>query len=1301
MQTCYLMEGHEATPHGWRIVQWSGGNGETQVIIEVKQPNGPVVDIRTLGKNTSSGHHIANGCDIIEIRIVTPSSRMCEEQPPEVLEAIREWQFPDDLQERFVNNNVYQIETTSSEKRPKRLYLRQDESFHWHRVEVERTHQWDPNVQGGLLLHLEQGTRKHEPYTCAERDIIQGYPRQLSREALFGKNKRKAQNTTTDDVHETLYLVVPLEEHDDTDAQQHTGTLSVPLWTWAMKMVKRKSGVSEAVSILQKTIRRRAVQVDVRNVGIVSGQDVIRALVWALASPECPPVYKPDLHKNVRAITQLFKRAGIIGAEDAHLAANEVCSLLTCALLSSIAPTWRPGPKVMQHLLTLLLTAHGQAECWEYDAVNTHADDERVAWNRRPSTYSGADEWWCAAVLLKTLGGMEGDQRMLRDLALTGGRTERTGIFDPSSTVGCPDPCMPGEVGCDIHIEPTTIAYVEYSSTHSPDVLETLPASGAPYKGVLFDAFRHLSGQNPRRGWQLDQPLTKTQQRLLETMRAIYDSRHNGCAPSPASGTGTGTLNLVLSPAMLAGMVSAQLVRIGKRTFVVCLHGNTLEPSVTTKPSRNKSSQVKPTSEERDKAVAKAMEEWEKPAIVAHKKSLPAACTRAEVRLNAAGQWELRRTAQDSWAPWTSVATRTVTYTGLQTVPNDTTIWQALQTCRSHWNAIVLQRLVVLLQTNDATVAPPSVQRDGSGSKTPAMAVDAFVYQVLNTLSQHFPDVLRRVSLFKYRAPDDLLRGHLLHGVRSALQRLDQGHALTHQLPPLSMPHDSLTDSQQRTVQHLVNHYGQPELPLIAYLLASTGYGKTRCALAVYQILQASASPHLHKLSGKGLLWTVPKTAFFTIAKDMVRTQMPSGTIFIVRPYTRTKATKSPPIPAELRGYVQYVYVGDPEPFCFAGKMVLIDHDDLRRSMPVLLREIGNLMFVVDEAHKVLNATLRTQCARLLIASACCTLMMSATPVLNTDMAPLAELLNGTVPFRVCTSTALYAAVATIVVGDTAPPGRRVHLDVDANHRLTERDKVRMATQIAPRHCAFLGLPSPSVPPILNYRQALDTSVVAARAEMCAIVTHLMQLHTTMSVRDALRIEQSIQERYPDADSVPPYQEMTRLPHRVLLVASDAHVALQYWDTLVQQNGVPAGDILLVGTKYDSSDVARRPGLRAVATVDFTEQSTEPGGEFAERTPRVLIVPKRVCAGWNGGGCTVLVRTWEPSNQADRTQMDGRIHRMNGVRQLRWYVHVVAGLMPVMLQYHNLAASWEKSIEQLANAANGSDGGSASGVACE
>ena len=222
------MEGHEATLRRWQNVQWRGGKDDTEVIIEVKQPIGPVIDILTLGKSTSSGHHIANGCDIIEIRIVTPSSRMCEEQPPEVLEAIREWQFPDDLQARFVNNNVYQIKSTSSENRPQRLYLRQDKSFHWHRVEVERTHQWDPNVHGGILLHLLQGTRKHAPYTCAEGETIQGYPRQLSQDALSGK-KRKAQNTTTDDVYKTLYLVVPSEEPDDTDAQQHTGTLSVPL----------------------------------------------------------------------------------------------------------------------------------------------------------------------------------------------------------------------------------------------------------------------------------------------------------------------------------------------------------------------------------------------------------------------------------------------------------------------------------------------------------------------------------------------------------------------------------------------------------------------------------------------------------------------------------------------------------------------------------------------------------------------------------------------------------------------------------------------------------------------------------------------------------------------------------------------------------------------------------------------------------------------------------------------------------------------------------------------------------------
>ena len=64
---------------------------------------------------------------------------------------------------------------------------------------------------------------------------------------------------------------------------------------------------------------------------------------------------------------------------------------------------------------------------------------------------------------------------------------------------------------------------------------------------------------------------------------------------------------------------------------------------------------------------------------------------------------------------------------------------------------------------------------------------------------------------------------------------------------------------------------------------------------------------------------------------------------------------------------------------------------------------------------------------------------------------------------------------------------------------------------------------------------------------------------------------------------------------------------------------------------------------------------------------------------------TVMVTGVYPSNQAKRTQMEGRINRANCERMHRRYITAHAGLTTYMLKHQISAKNLETALKQISN----------------
>jgi hypothetical protein len=124
--------------------------------------------------------------------------------------------------------------------------------------------------------------------------------------------------------------------------------------------------------------------------------------------------------------------------------------------------------------------------------------------------------------------------------------------------------------------------------------------------------------------------------------------------------------------------------------------------------------------------------------------------------------------------------------------------------------------------------------------------------------------------------------------------------------------------------------------------------------------------------------------------------------------------------------------------------------------------------------------------------------------------------------------------------------------------------------------------------------------------------------------------------------------------------------------------GVPAGDILCVGGLRPNTLAA---SIKHEKTVHLSENAVING----DVNPyKIAIVPKTKCTGYSMAWMTCMITGSYPSNQADRTQMKGRINRLDCQRLHKNYITVLAGTTTITYHHQAAAAMMEKALRQTA-----------------
>lgn len=82
-----------------------------------------------------------------------------------------------------------------------------------------------------------------------------------------------------------------------------------------------------------------------------------------------------------------------------------------------------------------------------------------------------------------------------------------------------------------------------------------------------------------------------------------------------------------------------------------------------------------------------------------------------------------------------------------------------------------------------------------------------------------------------------------------------------------------------------------------------------------------------------------------------------------------------------------------------------------------------------------------------------------------------------------------------------------------------------------------------------------------------------------------------------------------------------------------------------------------------------------------DASPLVVLVTKHQCEGWTGTMCDVIAKGVYFGNQASRSQMEGRVDRLDAVTKVRWILTYSTGLQSRFLKYQRRAASLEMAIK--------------------
>lgn len=709
-------------------------------------------------------------------------------------------------------------------------------------------------------------------------------------------------------------------------------------------------------SLMQKCIRYPAPQMELLRGEFVRTRDVLLVALGDLLL--LPGAFVPNIQRYVTGAESALKRLAVSVVEDASVEDPAyIVVLLAAALYANRSRGWRPPLEMCRRMFQVAIEAHESHRVYQYrDKV------PREAYGKHQRLFS-----WSFHILT-TLRSFEGDLAMFKTLSVNGGalmpeRYPETMGNQIVSFLHCVD-----------HHWCPNFAYffeIDYVRQHPS------PKASAPFQNLFVHVWQATSSVNPRyRGEVLDRDLIAP---IRDAQRRYMESRRHEDAHTEFRDVQPKTLTMVLESEWIAAAIGPfKAGELKKRTVLATVQPGTDKVTVFFKPSRDANV---PTMSPQEQA---------KMEVEAHK------VLSAGVPMRAASllvQWfrgcklVFTADADESWhvlygdgqlVPWSQARVvrsivpvikpiQTPTLGAPIAVCKKKTIARAVST----FSPRVCRRILAMIRAGELSV--PSIGRDGNGAAETVQLEDMNLFNALHTLSRVAPAAVRPMeSTVRWSVPNALALWWVGDIIEAAITQepMDQQDSIQHWR--LGAPSGrELWEHQVKCVTQMDDRADESG----HFLWLKVGSGKTLIVLTwLRHILETNPAHYI--------VWAMPKAAIESVRREIL---VEGFRVVLVDPTKK----KTPDGWRRSSG----------KPVAHA--INIIEHDHIRRVRTEFAEEAHRMIVVVDEVHKCLNASLRTDATLEICKLSHRFVALTGTPVLNNDMKQLVWWLSQVVQFEV------------------------------------------------------------------------------------------------------------------------------------------------------------------------------------------------------------------------------------------------------------------------------------------------------------
>jgi superfamily II DNA or RNA helicase len=949
-------------------------------------------------------------------------------------------------------------------------------------------------------------------------------------------------------------------------------------------------------SLLQKLIRFTPLTVDIGGVVKIDAEFALAATFTILLTH--PGSFVPDIQRFVSGQESAVKRLAVSILEDSYVEDdNKLLFLMIMSLLTQRLPRWKLSKKEYMECLDICKEAISTRKAYDYSI------SEGLNFNIPSITEKNTNLWNIAALLNDV-------RSFMWDIGMTASIAHRKGIA--RSLIEYERPKTMDLFHCiDHHWAPEMAFFLPLKIINQYKVV-----GSKPFANLFHNLFYSVTGVNLRKGKKLDSN-SYFVKHIKEAQRRTLLAKQTQPIIVPANiKERPYKVKVCLSESWIAGLLGPQDVRGNPPIMVTLKPDDPYQLVAIRRPTRGMKDGTLPDDKIED-ALAQI-----KSKLTLYKVDL-IACT-PPIKSLVGAKLTMRKTenGDDLYKivykckekTWDEIASGTtevpisemiratfdhaLMYTG-DTIQPDA--FKRLDKLMDEYSIGTIQRLITYISSYRAIIEVSRLSRDGGGTAQAVVAEDVGVCQILLYVSLLFPAGISRMEGFVSKFKVNMsplaweIRDHILSyiNIRSSFKEEE-----IQWVEMVDSSNRVVRNYQKDCLDEMVNKGKKGH-----FLWVPTGMGKTLIVLNFLKVLRDT-----NKLPPY-VLYALPRSALKSIIREIEFFGIPINVLLPIKGWK-----------AQAKKLVGEGYIKDNEKL-LPYHINIIEHDHLRLMEEEIIKYISNGIFIIDEVHKALNDTKRTNVALEISKLSKDFVAMTGTPIVDSNTYKLIWWLEQIVDFEVTDKNFWVAANGMIA--------KKVNTGI-------EIDKQEVLADFTTKEYN-------------EYKKIVPAS--------------LGGINSKASMSD---INQAFELCYKVCDKkmVEMCGEFLSENKRVMLVSRNTKHQNELQEML-RKKGIT--NVYL---------------LQKDESIFITDETVE-SGETPNYD--VVIVPQRRSEGYTLTRMRVMITGVYPSNNATREQLEGRINRLSQHAKVIHYRKVHCGILTYVLERHWKASCLSAVLSALAD----------------